>query len=191
MASSYNPLLWKAPSPSSLPSVGFSGYFYYPIKLDFDYHRYNPIQQVYLRIFDFLSSSTTTMQLSILLLMIISTSFLYSTHNGRRYSRFSSQPLRKNTLRQRRGSITKVRQLYDHNILVAVVDIPKHKTGQHTSGKVGSPSFDGLISREKKIWTRDVGYDDQEGIIGMFGQRWKSTKTKLLLVARPPASWFM
>lgn len=173
-ASSYHTLLWQLPSPSPLPSVvGISEFLYYPIsKLDFDYTQYYAITEAFSRAVRMLWKSTTTMQLFILAVMVLS--LVYTTHNSRRLKR---KVVNK---RLRRKTSFKVEELYENHVLVSVMDVPNRQPATSgRSGKRGSPSPDGLVRREKMVHAEEV-------VDGKQQSRWSRLKTKMLLMARPP-----
>jgi len=174
MASPYQSLLWQLPSPSPLPSVvGISEFLYYPIsKLDFDYNHYRAITEAFSRAVGMLWKSITSMQLCILAVMVFS--LVYTTHSGRRLKRQGNRRLRRKTS-------FKVEELYENNVLVEVIDVPRRQPDTDGRGmlKKGLPSLDGLVRREKMVHA--------EGLAGEKKQsRWRRMKTRVLLIVRPP-----
>jgi len=77
----------------------------------------------------------------------------------------------------------KVQELYEHNLLVAVADVPKDiisaAGGGGSIGKKGPPSQNGLVKKEK-IVRAESSWENRES--GWF----KKVKTRVLLLARPP-----
>lgn len=173
--SSYQLLLWQLPSPSPLPSVVcISEFLYYPIsKLDFGYYtKYHTVTEVFSRAAGVLWRSATSMQLCIL--AIVTLSLLYPMHNGRRFKRNGNRRLRRKTS-------FKVEELYEDNVLVEVMDVPKRgpNIGVRGMGKRGSPLPDGLVRREKMVHAEELVSEKEQS-------RWKRVKMGILLMARPP-----
>ena len=169
--SSYQSLLWQLPSPSPLPSVvAISEFFYYPIsKLDFDYTQYQAITEAFSRAVGMLWKSTTSVQLCTLAFTVLS--LVYTTHNGRRFKR-------KRNRRLRRKTSFKIGELYENNVLVEVVDVPRRQ--QNSDGRrLGKRGSLGLVKREKMVHVEELA--------GEKGQSpWEGMKTRILLMARPP-----